>query len=173
MTDADAAEAQMAPVFAFARKIFGREPCTNEDCLCRSHDSRFPDLCRGERGRASRCTPCRGAIPRRFRERQDAWCRGDGLQRRRRARSPQRGAAASARRNLRRQRPDRRRQFLALPAWARGLKAAQPTDRWWQSQPLNAQRATEKNLAVREFMDCDWLLDASTPACLVEQFTWE
>ena len=84
-----------------------------------------------------------------------------------------RGAAASARRNLRRQRPDRRRQFLALPAWARGLKAAQPTDRWWQSQPLNAQRATEKNLAVREFMDCDWLLDASTPACLVEQFTWE
>ncbi len=39
MTDADAAEAQMAPVFAFARKIFGREPCTNEDCLCRSHDS--------------------------------------------------------------------------------------------------------------------------------------
>lgn len=39
MTDADAAEAQMAPVFAFATKIFGREPCTNEDCLCRSHDS--------------------------------------------------------------------------------------------------------------------------------------
>jgi hypothetical protein len=31
MTDADAAETQMGPVFAFATKIFGREPCTNED----------------------------------------------------------------------------------------------------------------------------------------------